>query len=357
MILFWVVAGVISAAAAGLILQRAARAASTPEAVDPTLGLYRRQLTEIDELAERGLLPAAERRSAHAEAARRLLGAEGRGEAWLPTASMRGPVLAAAILVPAAALALYLATGSPGAGDQPYAGRMKAWRAADPAVLSPPEMAAVIEVMTKERPRDPEAFRYLALAEAAADNPAEAVRALRKAVTLAPARADLWEALGEATLMESGGDVTPQAAVAFREALARDPKSMAARFHLARAQLAAGDRAGAVAAWRSLLADMPGEDPRRGTVQAAIDTAQGRPPAPAAPPQIAAIRGMVAGLAARLQAQPDDPDGWVRLVRSYAVLGQAAERDAALKAARARYAARPDVLDALKAAAATEPMR
>jgi cytochrome c-type biogenesis protein CcmH len=70
-----------------------------------------------------------------------------------------------------------------------------------------------------------------------------------------------------------------------------------------------------------------------------------------------AIRGMVAGLAQRLQANPDDPGGWVRLVRAYAVLGDGEKRDAALKAARSRYAGKPDILEQLKAAAAAPPMR
>lgn len=35
-----------------------------------------------------------------------------------------------------------------------------------------------------------------------------------------------------------------------------------------------------------------------------------------------AIQGMVAGLAARLQQNPNDLPGWKRLARSYAVLGQ-----------------------------------
>ena len=66
---------------------------------------------------------------------------------------------------------------------------------------------------------------------------------------------------------------------------------------------------------------------------------------------------MVAGLAARLQANPEDPDGWVRLVRAYAVLGETAPRDAAYAKARARYAAKPAVLQALDDAARAEAMQ
>jgi cytochrome c-type biogenesis protein CcmH len=61
----------------------------------------------------------------------------------------------------------------------------------------------------------------------------------------------------------------------------------------------------------------------------------------------AAVRGMVEGLAARLAQSPDDPEGWVRLVRAYTVLGETAKRDAALATARARYKDQPQVMTAL----------
>jgi cytochrome c-type biogenesis protein CcmH len=66
------------------------------------------------------------------------------------------------------------------------------------------------------------------------------------------------------------------------------------------------------------------------------------------------IQGMVASLAARLQAHPDDPGGWVRLVRAYAVLGDTAKRDAAYATARARYETSPQVLQQLDEAARAE---
>ena len=361
MILFWVAAGVLSAAAAFLILGRAAKAAAYGEAADPTPVLYRRQLSEIDELAERGLIGQAERRTAHAEAARRLLAAAEAPEAsWSADPRARRSVLAAVILAPLLALAVYLALGSPGMPDQPFAERMRSWLAANPASLDPPELAAVLKKLTAERPNDPEGFRYLALAEGASQNPAEAVRALRHAIGLAPNRADLWEMLGEALVVEAGGQLTDEARNAFQETLKRDPHAIVARFQLARGRIEAGDKAGGLAEWRSLAGELPADDPRRQALAQAIAEEEGKPAA--APPQLSAgqmgaIRGMVEGLAARLKARPDDPDGWVRLVRAYAVLGETAQRDAALKEAKSRYRTRPDILDALNAAAKAEPMK
>ena len=71
MILFWLIAALLSGGATVLILARAA--GRREAAADPSLEVYRRQLTEIDDLAERGLLGPEEQRSAHAEAGRRLL--------------------------------------------------------------------------------------------------------------------------------------------------------------------------------------------------------------------------------------------------------------------------------------------
>lgn len=363
MIAFWAMAGVLSVAAAILILFRAAQAAARAETGDTTSMFYRRQLAEIGDLAERGLIGADERKGAEAEAGRRLLAAaDAPAESWSRTPS-RTPILIAAFAAPLLAVAIYFVVGAPGMADQPFAARLAGWRAANPATLTPPQMAAVLEKMTQERPNDPEGFRFLALAEGASQNPAGAIRALKKAVKLAPNRADLWEMLGEAEVFQANGGLTDDAKQAFARTLQLDPKNVAARFHLARARIQAGDKAGGVAQWKALLADMAPTDPRRADLQAAIADAEGlAPPAPAAPQglsadQLTAVRGMVAGLAQRLAASPDDPAGWVQLVRAYAVLGDTQKRDAALKQAQVRYAAKPDVLADLAKAAATEPMK
>jgi cytochrome c-type biogenesis protein CcmH len=45
----------------------------------------------------------------------------------------------------------------------------------------------------------------------------------------------------------------------------------------------------------------------------------------------AMIRGMVDSLAARLKEDPDNLEGWVRLVRSYSVLGEKEKAEEALR--------------------------
>jgi cytochrome c-type biogenesis protein CcmH len=243
MIAFWAMAGVISAVAATLILFRAAGAAQPiaggrAEADDTTGVFYRRQLAEIGDLADRGLLEAGERKNAEAEAGRRLLAAaDAPVETW-STASHRTAVLITAIAAPAVALGIYFAVGAPGMADQPFEGRLKQWMAANPESLTAPQMAAVLSRMAPQHPHDPEGYRFLALAEGASNNPAGAVVALKKAVRIAPQRADLWEMLGEAMIYQDGGRISDDAREAFTQTLKRDPTSVAARFNLGRARLA-----------------------------------------------------------------------------------------------------------------------
>ena len=363
MIVFWVIAALISVAACGVILHGARAAPSGPlETVNPALALHRRALAEVDALAARGALAEDEHLALRSEAARRLLAAAQE----VPAPAFDRPrdryaVLVVAALAPALALAVYSFVGAPGYGDQPMTERITAWRADDPRSLDAAQMAAVLKTIVLERPADAEPLRALGIAQMAAGEPVAAQTALRKAINLAPSRADLWSTLGEAFAAAADGEVGADSQSAFREALKRDPSNLAARYYLGRAVMAAGDKAAAVASWTAVLAELPIGDPRRVALEQEIAFAEGRA-APSGPTaaQVAAaqgqvgpeqIRAMIDGLAQRLATRPDDPDGWVRLVRAYGVIGETAKRDATLATARAQYAKRPEVLQALAAAA------
>src|SRR5579872_3166438 len=277
MIWLWVAAALVSAGAAALMVLRAAGGARRGGEENRELAVYRRQMAELDELADRGLLAPAEQRSVRAETGRRLLAAAQLGEAPLKAARPT-TILIAAAAAPLLALGAYVAVGAPGLPDQPFARRLAEWRNTDPQSLTAPQMAAILRAMAAERPTDPEPLRHLAVAELASNEPMEAVQALQRALAIAPSRADLWELLGEVQVIRAQGEVGDDALDAFRHAVAIDPSSATARYYLARARIAGGDVAGGLADWRALDAELAPGDARRATLEADIQalTATGR---------------------------------------------------------------------------------
>jgi cytochrome c-type biogenesis protein CcmH len=114
--------------------------------------------------------------------------------------------------------------------------------------------------------------------------------------------------------------------------------------------------AAAKTGFQGLLRDLPADDPRRATVQAALAEVEAGPAALDGD-TLTFVRGMVASLEGRLAAEPRDAEGWVRLVRAYAVLGETAKRDAAMKRARGLFPSQPDVEADLVAASKAEALK
>lgn len=176
----------------------------------------------------------------------------------------------------------------------------------------------------------------------------EAAKAYLRAIQVARAsgrsRAGLYSDYGAALVGLSPG-VPPEAENAFRFALALNPRDPVALYFMGFAAAAQGRAAEAAALWQTLLDESPANAPYRKALAQRI--AALRPAGNAAPD----IDAMVARLAARLKVQPDDGEGWQRLVRSYAVLRDQAKAQAALADARAAMAKDPEALKALAAEA------
>lgn len=351
-----------------LPLRNAARAAPERGAFDRAV--YRDQLRELERDVARGVVEESQAGAARLEIERRLLAADARSSdgrsSKAPPRSAGSPMLAAAlaILVPAAAAGIYLALGSPAAPDQPYAARgPERARAAAAGPHDLDSAVADLEEKLRDNPRSEETWLLLARVEAALSHWQKSADAYRQAMILSDGRADIAAAYGEMLVMAADGTVTPRAREALGAALAHDPKNAAARYYLALGEAQAGQAQAAIDGWQSLAADMPAEESLRDELKTRIaDTARaaGLPvpalAAPAASPGPSAaemakaaemtpeqrqqmIRGMVDGLAAKLDANPDDAEGWTRLARAYAVLG---ERDKAADAFEHAAALRPD---------------
>jgi cytochrome c-type biogenesis protein CcmH len=355
MVWFWIVAGLLTLAALAALLRPLVRRPRPGSGDDePVAALFRRQIAEIDaELAQGRLMPD-QAAAARTELTRRMLTAAEHGEAATRPEMDRGAetfwrvggAIGIAGVLPAAAIAVYVAVGSPSAID-----RSPATEAAAPH--GAPELTAAadrIKTHLKEAPDDLKGWVLLARTLASLNRFPEARDAYSHAVALAPGEAGLHAELGEVLVLEAEGKVTTAAEAEFAKA-PDDPRS---RYYGAAASLQHGNPAAARQKLQALLADAPADAPWR---QAVADSlAQLAPSGPSAGNEAAAsapgptaqdlanartmspeqqqaiIRGMVERLAERLKQHPEDKDGWARLAHAYDVLG---EPDKA-KAARAR---------------------
>jgi cytochrome c-type biogenesis protein CcmH len=131
----WLVITLLAALALAPLLLVLRRGATARGAQASALALHRAQLVELDrDLAEGRIMPA-EHATARLEVQRRLLAVAERPDAAGQTGA-RWPILAVAVLVPAAALGLYLIGGQPGMPSlPPGSGAVRQQRAMEEAAL------------------------------------------------------------------------------------------------------------------------------------------------------------------------------------------------------------------------------
>lgn len=276
-----------------------------------------------------------------------------------------------------------------------------------PSVGTVDDMIAQLEARLEKSPDDVRGWQMLGWSYLNTSRYEDAARAYAKAIALDPKSPELRTAHGEALVRAAADVVTPEALAAFESAVALDPKDARARYFKGLAKHQSGKTAEAVADWIGILndtdpsepwwselrqqtadtaqtsgiatPDLPqGPEPTRPSTSAtgsdatapspaaalpappaaapapgrgptAADMAEGEAMPPAA--RDAMIRKMVDGLATRLKASPRDRDGWIKLMRSYSVLGEAAKARSALDAALAAFSDSETDRQALAAAA------
>jgi cytochrome c-type biogenesis protein CcmH len=257
------------------------------------------------------------------------------------------------------------------------------------ALGSVDEMVERLVARLKRNPNDAAGWRMLGWSYFNTERFDSAAAAYAKAIELSPETADLRSAYGESLVRAAGGSVTDQAGSAFREALRLDGKDARARFFMAMRKAQDGDKRSALDDWVAILNEADSKEPwfadltrkvvelsrelnvdvsarlpgrnavASGGVLASLD--QPRPAdgaagnnsesivgggqnasGPLPSDRAAMIRGMVEGLAARLEQAPNDVDGWVKLIRSRKVLGESQKAEEALHRAMDVFKGAPE---------------
>jgi len=351
----WFGLALMTAAAIWAVLWPLARRASQSRS-GSDIAIYRDQLEEIERDRAAGLIEDNEAASAQVEVSRRLIAAADAQTASpinAPSATWRRRAVAivALVLLPFGATTLYLALGSPLLPDQPLALRL----AAAHADQSIDTLIAKVETHLESNPDDGRGWEVIAPIYIRLGRFDDAVRARRNALRLNGSSAEREAAFGEALVFAANGIVTADAKAAFERAVALDANGVQARYFLGLAAEQDGDRAQAAATWRALIEAAPPDAPwvdllRRALARvdrpAASDDPSAAPSGGPSAEQVAAssalaperrqamIQGMVERLSERLHRDGDDVEGWLRLVRSYMVLGQPDKARAAVVDAR-----------------------
>lgn len=288
-----------------------------------------------------------------------------------PSSATLALIVAGLLALAAVAIALFRPAEEAPEAVGPHAGAVPGQQAG-----SLDEVIGRLEARLQQNPDDAEGWRMLGWSyfevgrnaendEAFRTAMARAAAAYRRAAELEPDNAENWSSLGEA-LQVSTVEPSPEAEEAFRRALSVDPDDPRARYFLAVQKDLRGEHEAAVEDWLALLQDTPAGAPWEGDLRRTIRQVAARhdieiegrmPPASAAsaaipgptreqmeaakgiPPaqQDEMVRGMVDGLAARLEQNPRDSEGWIRLMRSRMVLNQPDQARSALESGLAAF--------------------
>ena len=322
------------------------------------IAVYRDQLEELDRDLATGLIGKTEGEAARNEISRRLLAAAQSAKAAsatiAPTAvwHRRAIALAALLLLPAGAGSLYLRLGSPDLASEPLTAQ-RSMQLDERASIE--NQVGKVELHLQNNPKDGRGWEVLAPVYMQLGRYTDSVSAWRNTLLLLGESADREANLGEALVAEANGIVTAEAKTAFVRAVTLDGTTVSARYYLGTAAEQDGKREEAAEIWRNLIAEAPPGAHWVSDVRDALARVEANPGTPtsdatgtqtavAAKPdqQAVMIRGMVDGLAARLKQDGSDVDGWVKLVRSYKVLGEQDKAQTAIRDAQRALANDPD---------------
>jgi len=353
------------------------------------VALYEDQLKEVDHDLERGLLTSDQADAVRTEIQRKLLwSADHEGNDLSDTPFLTSSysaiytLAAIALFLSIGAISTYSFFGSPELRNIAYIDRdikqeetaLAAWQAGQ-------DMDALLNQLARrmeERPGDIKGWKMLGRSLIARGRYEESVTAYKHAVDLRPNDPELVVDYAEARIFTNEGIVDKAALEILQEIFNAAPANPKIRYYIGLSKAQNDDLPGALQDWTDIAAISPKDAPWMPTVRQQMDVAFSKTgivpsslkpsakaleiaaamdvspaPGPTVEDMAAArqmpvedqadmINSMVKRLAGKLEANPNNPEGWARLGRSYQTLNRYEEsKQAYLKA----YKQAPDNID------------
>ena len=389
----WLILTVMTGIAASFVAVPILRRRDTGSEFEPDgLGLFREQSRELDREVANGTISPDDAAVTRAEIERRTLAAA-KGQKWvlMTQLTQTGRTLGIAIAVGWVAVGsalLYSSIGRPDLSASPEispgdGSGLGATATADVQPLGDVnEMIANLAARLERDPDDLSGWQMLGWSYFKVGRFGEAAEAYGRAVAIAPANGELLSLQAEALVNRDGGSVSDEALALVEKSLQLQPLNPRAMYFKGVSLDEAGQTAAALDLWLSMLDTAPADAPwlpeiedhirnralaagidlgPRGEALSKPDPAQ-RLSGPTEADMAAAaemtpearqemIAGMVNRLADSLRQQPDNLEGWLRLMRSYAVLGDLPAAQVAAADAMEVFRDRPEALAQLQSVA------
>jgi len=338
---FYLLAGVLTAAFLAVLLRPLLRlpAGSSVSQQRTNVAVYAEQIEALKRERDAGALSKAEFETARDELQLRLLEDEQAAPVALPPAAgslaaVRRTAVSIALLMPLGAGGMYAWLGMPSAIDAQAAAHAQQ----DDIV----RMVEALAARLRANPDNPQGWAMLARSYKALGRLDEAERAYARVGPALAADPDMLTSYADLVAARTDS-FAGQPMELIAKALALEPNHPMGLMLAGTADYRDGRFGAAARHWEKLVQVLGPDSPD--AEQLLLDIAEARekagmpqakaPVAAAAP---ASPEQMVARLAARLKANPDDPAGWTRLARSYEVLGKAKEAEHAHAQARLHQA-------------------
>lgn len=231
--------------------------------------IYREEFAKLDQDRAENMLGEADYLQARSELQRRVIDEASHEATAITVASPKKTIFALVVLLPVAAIGLYLVLGNPAAIGY----TAPAQQAAAPDVNG---MLEALAHKLKQDPDNPQGWEILARSYKVLGRTAEAEKAFSGAASYIEGNAQLLAIYADLVASNADGDLTGKPSELISKALKLDPNNPLALWLSGSAAFQAQDFASAIQKWKNLLAQLPKGSEEAEALQASINEATAR---------------------------------------------------------------------------------